>query len=141
MASILFVAAMPVASAQSPKQGDARTNEQDGLRYLRIPPGMFTGGCSAGDKECFGETAGWDFSSLSNLRREPRRALVSSATSARQPLKAAAGHEPSQSQFSKNSAALRLGGEKLDSLVRRERTRWLRRCARQPPLDQDPRDH
>src|ERR1700685_842978 len=37
----------------SPKLGDSKTNPADGLRYLWIPPGTVTTGCSQGDKECY----------------------------------------------------------------------------------------
>ena len=38
-----------------PQPGDAKTNPKDGLRYLWIPPGSFTQGCSADDRECYGD--------------------------------------------------------------------------------------
>jgi formylglycine-generating enzyme required for sulfatase activity len=41
------------ANAAGPKQGDAKVNPQDGLRYLWIPPGSLTTGCSSADKECY----------------------------------------------------------------------------------------
>jgi len=41
------------AKAAGPKLGDAKVNPKDGLRYLWIPPGNFTSGCSPGDNECF----------------------------------------------------------------------------------------
>src|ERR1700722_8596194 len=37
----------------APKLGDSKVNPKDGLRYLYIPPGSLTSGCSSGDKECF----------------------------------------------------------------------------------------
>jgi formylglycine-generating enzyme required for sulfatase activity len=37
----------------APKAGDTKVNPKDGLRYVWIPPGNFTSGCSAGDKECY----------------------------------------------------------------------------------------
>jgi formylglycine-generating enzyme required for sulfatase activity len=40
----------PKAQTNAPK-----TNAKDGLRYLWIPPGAFTLGCSPGDAECFGD--------------------------------------------------------------------------------------
>lgn len=40
-------------AAASPKLGDAKTNPKDGLRYLWIPPGSVTTGCSPGDNECY----------------------------------------------------------------------------------------
>ncbi len=42
-------------SASAPKLGDAKVNPIDGLRYLWIPPGSVTTGCSPGDKECYGD--------------------------------------------------------------------------------------
>ncbi len=41
------------SSAPAPKLGDSKVNPKDGLRYLWIPPGNFTAGCSPGDKECY----------------------------------------------------------------------------------------
>ena len=51
------VAAAPIVAFQgkSPKLGDSKTNPTDGLTYLWIPPGSYTGGCSPNDKECFGD--------------------------------------------------------------------------------------
>ncbi len=40
-------------NAPAPKVGDAKTNPKDGLRYLWIPAGSVTVGCSPGDKECY----------------------------------------------------------------------------------------
>jgi formylglycine-generating enzyme required for sulfatase activity len=40
-------------AAAAPKLGDSKVNPKDGLRYLWIPPGGLTVGCSPGDKECF----------------------------------------------------------------------------------------
>ncbi|HEY2844654.1 MAG TPA: formylglycine-generating enzyme family protein [Bryobacteraceae bacterium] len=40
-------------AAPAPKLGDAKVNATDGLRYLWIPPGSLTAGCSPGDKDCF----------------------------------------------------------------------------------------
>ncbi len=42
-------------TAPKPKLGDAKVNPNDGLRYLWIPPGSVTTGCSPGDKECYGD--------------------------------------------------------------------------------------
>lgn len=42
-----------VGNSPSPKAGDAKVNPKDGLRYVWIPPGSFTEGCSPGDKECY----------------------------------------------------------------------------------------
>ena len=64
MAVILLATAMPSAlvafqdktdKAASPKPGDSKVNPKDGLRYRWIPPGVFTSGCSPGDKQCFKE--------------------------------------------------------------------------------------
>lgn len=41
------------ASSASPKPGDVKTNPTDGLRYVWIPPGSITTGCSQGDNECY----------------------------------------------------------------------------------------
>jgi formylglycine-generating enzyme required for sulfatase activity len=35
-----------------PKPGDVKVNPKDGQRYVWIPPGKFTMGCSPGDNEC-----------------------------------------------------------------------------------------
>ena len=35
-----------------PKRGDVKPNPKDGQRYVWIPPGKFTMGCSPGDNEC-----------------------------------------------------------------------------------------
>ena len=47
----------PVALSErispGPKLGDSKVNPKDGLRYLWIPPGNLTAGCSPGDNECF----------------------------------------------------------------------------------------
>jgi formylglycine-generating enzyme required for sulfatase activity len=40
-------------SAAGPKLGDSRVNPEDGLRYMWIPPGNVTVGCSQGDNQCF----------------------------------------------------------------------------------------
>jgi formylglycine-generating enzyme required for sulfatase activity len=40
-------------NAPAPKVGDSKVNPKDGLRYLWIPAGKVTVGCSSGDKECF----------------------------------------------------------------------------------------
>ena len=39
--------------SSAPKLGDSKVNPEDGLRYLWIPPGNLTTGCSPGDNECF----------------------------------------------------------------------------------------
>jgi sulfatase modifying factor 1 len=41
------------SNAPAPKLGDSKVNPTDGLRYLWIPPGNFTSGCSPGDTECY----------------------------------------------------------------------------------------
>jgi len=41
------------SKAAAPKLGDSKVNPKDGLTYLWIPPGSYTGGCSPNDKECF----------------------------------------------------------------------------------------
>src|ERR1035438_8662685 len=35
--------------------GASKMNPKDGLRYVWVPPGKFTMGCSAGDSDCFGD--------------------------------------------------------------------------------------
>ena len=40
-------------TAPAPKPGEIRENPRDGLKYVWIPPGTFTMGCSPGDNECF----------------------------------------------------------------------------------------
>ena len=39
--------------AVGPTQGQIRENSKDGLKYVWIPPGTFTMGCSTGDNDCF----------------------------------------------------------------------------------------
>jgi formylglycine-generating enzyme required for sulfatase activity len=41
------------AKASPPKFGDSKINPKDGNRYLYIPPGKFTEGCSPGDEDCY----------------------------------------------------------------------------------------
>ena len=41
------------ATGPAPKVGDYKLNPKDGLRYVWVPPGNFTAGCSPGDKECY----------------------------------------------------------------------------------------
>ena len=60
--AFVIVAAVPVIAFQgtstksaSPKLGDSKINPEDGLRYLWIPPGTVTTGCSPGDNECYGD--------------------------------------------------------------------------------------
>jgi formylglycine-generating enzyme required for sulfatase activity len=50
---IAFQNSSQQSGAPPPKLGDAKTNPIDGLRYLWIPPGSLTTGCSPGDKECY----------------------------------------------------------------------------------------
>ena len=38
--------------APAPKAGEVEENPKDGLKYVWIPPGTFTMGCSPGDNEC-----------------------------------------------------------------------------------------
>jgi formylglycine-generating enzyme len=42
------------AQKAGPKPGEVLENPKDGLKYVWIPPGIFTMGCSPGDDECFG---------------------------------------------------------------------------------------
>ncbi len=37
----------------SPKLGDSKINPKDGNRYLYIPPGKYTEGCSPNDEDCY----------------------------------------------------------------------------------------
>jgi formylglycine-generating enzyme required for sulfatase activity len=37
----------------APKRGDLKTSPKDGLKYVWIPAGKFTQGCSLGDNECY----------------------------------------------------------------------------------------
>ncbi|HKO03580.1 MAG TPA: SUMF1/EgtB/PvdO family nonheme iron enzyme [Candidatus Acidoferrales bacterium] len=39
--------------AAAPAAGTVRENRKDGLKYVWIPPGTFSMGCSPGDSECF----------------------------------------------------------------------------------------
>jgi formylglycine-generating enzyme required for sulfatase activity len=45
----------PPPSAWSVSRGEVRVNPRDGLKYVWIPPGRFTMGCSPGDSECDGD--------------------------------------------------------------------------------------
>jgi formylglycine-generating enzyme required for sulfatase activity len=45
--------APPVISG--PRPGEVRVHPKDGQRYVWIPPGTFTMGCSPGDGECYGD--------------------------------------------------------------------------------------
>jgi formylglycine-generating enzyme required for sulfatase activity/DNA-directed RNA polymerase subunit RPC12/RpoP len=50
---ILVVAAALYLSHRGVKNGEVRANPKDGLKYVWIPPGTFTMGCSPSDKECY----------------------------------------------------------------------------------------
>jgi formylglycine-generating enzyme required for sulfatase activity/tetratricopeptide (TPR) repeat protein len=54
---VVTPAPAPVAPPEPVKTvlraGATRVNEKDGLKYVWIPPGTFTMGCSVGDAECF----------------------------------------------------------------------------------------
>jgi formylglycine-generating enzyme required for sulfatase activity len=53
LAFILMVAAVTGSHGQlGPAPGTVKTNPKDGLKYVWIPPGTFTMGCSSGDTEC-----------------------------------------------------------------------------------------
>ena len=43
---------MPRRGVSAPASGTGRENPKDGLKYVWIPPGAFTMGCSPGDSEC-----------------------------------------------------------------------------------------
>jgi formylglycine-generating enzyme required for sulfatase activity len=45
----------PVVTGRGPQPGDVRLNPKDGQRYVWIPPGRFSMGCSPGDTECAAE--------------------------------------------------------------------------------------
>jgi formylglycine-generating enzyme required for sulfatase activity len=49
----LVVAAVLYFSHRGAKKGDVRDNPKDGLKYVWIPSGTFTMGCSPGDNECY----------------------------------------------------------------------------------------
>lgn len=64
VAATLFLLALPGSRVQAfqekpgndpsaPKKGDTKVNPKDGLKYVWIPPGNFTYGCSPGDKQCY----------------------------------------------------------------------------------------
>jgi formylglycine-generating enzyme required for sulfatase activity len=40
-------------TSSAPKPGDSKVNPKDGLKYLWIPAGKFTEGCSPGDNQCY----------------------------------------------------------------------------------------
>jgi formylglycine-generating enzyme required for sulfatase activity len=52
VALILIVAGGWYFSQHGVKKGEVRVNPNDGLKYIWIPPGTFTMGCSPGDNEC-----------------------------------------------------------------------------------------
>jgi formylglycine-generating enzyme required for sulfatase activity len=60
-ALILVVAAVWLISHHGAKKGEVRTSAIDGLKYVWVPPGTFTMGCSPGDNECY------DFEKPTNL--------------------------------------------------------------------------
>ena len=43
---------VPQGVKSAPRAGDSKVNPRDGLKYVFIPPGKFTVGCSPGDNEC-----------------------------------------------------------------------------------------
>jgi formylglycine-generating enzyme required for sulfatase activity/serine/threonine protein kinase len=43
----------PPVVQRAPHVGDSKVNPRDGLKYMWIPPGTFTMGCSPGDNECY----------------------------------------------------------------------------------------
>jgi formylglycine-generating enzyme required for sulfatase activity/class 3 adenylate cyclase len=43
---------VPPVVRSAPRAGDSKVNSRDGLKYVFIPPGKFTMGCSPGDNEC-----------------------------------------------------------------------------------------
>jgi formylglycine-generating enzyme required for sulfatase activity len=53
VALILIVAGVWYFSRRGVKKGEVRVNPRDGLKYVWIPPGTFTMGCSPGDNECY----------------------------------------------------------------------------------------
>jgi formylglycine-generating enzyme required for sulfatase activity len=46
-------AAAPPVVKSAPHVGESKVNLRDGLKYMWIPPGTFTMGCSPGDSECY----------------------------------------------------------------------------------------
>jgi formylglycine-generating enzyme required for sulfatase activity len=50
---LVVVAAVLFISHHGAKKGDVRVNSKDGLKYVWIPSGTFTMGCSPGDNECY----------------------------------------------------------------------------------------
>ena len=54
MAALIFIGvSVWYISQHGVKNGEVRVNPNDGLKYVWIPPGTFTIGCSPGDKECY----------------------------------------------------------------------------------------
>ena len=51
IAAVREVATKP--AVPSPRIGDVKVNPKDGDRYVWIPPGSFSMGCSPGDSECY----------------------------------------------------------------------------------------
>jgi len=49
----LMATPIPPAAKNGPRVADSKVNSRDGLKYVWIPPGSFTMGCSPGDSECF----------------------------------------------------------------------------------------
>jgi len=45
---------VPQSAANAAQAGEVKVNPKDGLKYVWIPPGIFTMGCSPGDSECSG---------------------------------------------------------------------------------------
>jgi len=52
-ALVLIVAAALYLAHRGVTKGEVRVNPKDGLKYVWIPPGTFTMGCSPGDNECY----------------------------------------------------------------------------------------
>ena len=50
--SLRDLAPQPVPAPKGPLAGTVRVNQKDGQRYVYIPPGSFTMGCSSGDNGC-----------------------------------------------------------------------------------------
>jgi hypothetical protein len=48
-----FRVAAQSSGTSMPKLGDSKVNLIDGAKYLWIPPGIFTTGCSSRDEECY----------------------------------------------------------------------------------------
>jgi len=52
-ALVLIVAVVWFISRRGATKGEARVNPNDALKYVWIPPGSFSMGCSPGDNECY----------------------------------------------------------------------------------------